>query len=96
MTTTTSQKDRKVPKTSKPEVAFKGLKAIRHVKPGKLVVSIKEFLRTSAKYSTHRIKYHIWIQPGKLVVTIGKISTYNALIQKIHVHAPNYRANSKN
>ena len=95
MTTTTSWKDRKVLETSKPQVAFKGLKAIRHVKPGKRVVSIGKFLRTSVKYSMHRVKYHIWIQPGKLVITIGKISTYNTLIQKIHAHAPNYTATSK-
>ena len=56
MTTTTSRKDLKVIETPEPRIAFKGLKAIRNVKPGKQVVPIRKFPRTSTKYSTHKVK----------------------------------------
>ena len=59
---TTSRKNRKVIETPKPKIAFKGLKAIKYVKPGKLIIPIGKFPRTSAKYSTHRVKYHVLIQ----------------------------------
>ena len=60
MTTTTSRKDRKVIETPEPIIALKGLKAIRNVKPEKLVIPIGKFPRTSAKYSTHKVKTTIF------------------------------------